>query len=342
VRFAHCFYVDGSLTDPSAPASPLNPPKWLETDFDIFLTKQQPTHWVVSTGRLFNPNDATCRTTGCDGDDSGTDHANCCDAGLDPGHIPPVTPGFTGELKCIETDASEAPIGGNSLKGEATLVDISTNDVSKYNAVGLKGFDTNDMNNVLCIGGGVSSSCPSGAEYAACPDHWILDHPLVGAEDPVVSGADCGSGTCTSTVNTTFTVVPCSEDFEHQAPPPVILSFLVTNEFEQTFSSFTTFQCWQSFDIEDISNTFEASAIGGDTAVTLVRSHAADPSQPVFGIMAVVEESHILTDAQMSTTVLTARAAQNGHVSFTDQDSNGNTQNQDLIIIPSEQVGVDQ
>lgn len=342
MRFAHCFYVDGSLTDPGAPPSALNPPKWLETDFDIFLTKQQPTHWVVSTGRLFNPNDATCRSTGCSADDSGTDHADCCDAGLDPGHIPPVGPNFQGELKCIETDASEAPIGGNALKGEATIEDPSTNDVSKYNAIGLKGFDTNDMDNVLCIGGGVSNSCPRGAEYAACPNTWILDHPLVGAEDPVVADADCGTGTCTSQVNTTFTVVPCSEDFEHQAPPPVRLQFLVTNEFEQTFSTSTAFQCWQSFDIEDISNSF-TTAIGGSTAVTLVTSHADDPSQPVFGIMAVVEESHILTDTQgMTTTTLTARAAQNGHVSFTDQDSNGQTQNQDLIIIPGEQVGIGQ
>jgi len=157
----------------------------------------------------------------------------------------------------------------------------------------------------------------------------------------VIANADCGSGTCTSSVNTTFTVVPCSEDFEHQAPPPVILQFLVTNEFEQTFSTSTTFQCWQSFDIEDISNSF-TTAIGGSTAVTTIRSHAADPSQPAFGIMAVVEESHILTDAQSTTTTLTARAAQNGHVSFTDQDSNGQTQNQDLIIIPGEQVGIGQ
>src|SRR3990172_8657075 len=47
---AHCFYVDASLrsalsgfpcTIPSATCLPI----WQETDFLIWLTKQQPTHW---------------------------------------------------------------------------------------------------------------------------------------------------------------------------------------------------------------------------------------------------------------------------------------------------------
>ena len=40
--FAHCFYINAGA-----------PGLWNETDFDIFLTKQQPTHWVVpvSTAR---------------------------------------------------------------------------------------------------------------------------------------------------------------------------------------------------------------------------------------------------------------------------------------------------
>ena len=48
MRHAHCFYVNGALTNPSLPVGPLNPPLWTEIDFDIWLTKQQPTHWVVS------------------------------------------------------------------------------------------------------------------------------------------------------------------------------------------------------------------------------------------------------------------------------------------------------
>ena len=38
------------------------------------------------------------------------------------GAIPPVPPGFEGELKCVQVDASGTPFGGNNLKGEALSV----------------------------------------------------------------------------------------------------------------------------------------------------------------------------------------------------------------------------
>ena len=67
---AHCFYVNGALTFPfgldgipntgDEVASQLNPPLWTEIDFDIWLTKQQPTHWLVSEGRLVDPTDESC------------------------------------------------------------------------------------------------------------------------------------------------------------------------------------------------------------------------------------------------------------------------------------------
>src|ERR1043165_7963911 len=57
---AHCFYVNGALTLPDFPPGPTNPPVWAETDFDIWLTKQQPTHWVASQGRLNDPTDPVC------------------------------------------------------------------------------------------------------------------------------------------------------------------------------------------------------------------------------------------------------------------------------------------
>src|SRR5215470_3948051 len=190
MRHAHCFYVNGALTIPELPQGPNNPPLWTETDFDIWLTKQQPTHWVVSTGRLDNPQDESFRTTSCNPKNSGTQYANCCDAGFDPGRVPPVAPDFTGELKCIEVDASGFPVPGNSLKGEATLVEPFSADVSKYNAIGLKGFDTNNMDGVLCLGGGVTSQCPTGAEYEGCPATWLLDSPSENAHDIVVDQQD--------------------------------------------------------------------------------------------------------------------------------------------------------
>lgn len=342
MRHAHCFYVNGALTSPDLPPSLTNPPLWTEIDFDIWLTKQQPTHWVVSTGRRDFPLDKTCRQKTCDPQTTGgptvgnTAPADCCDAGFDPGRVPPVHPGFTGELKCIETDAGGFPVPGNALKGEATLEDIATADVSKYNAIGLKGFDTNNADLILCLGGGVNADlCPSGAEYEACPATWILDHPARHAPDRVVDQQEfCKTGVSCSTVSTNLTVVPCSEPFETQAPLPVTLQFVVINEYEEQFSASTTFTCWASYDLGDpgifgtggISDIFNASTVGGEILQTRMRSSAGTPRK---GVIPVLEETHV---DQLHNYV--ARAAQNAHSLFVDQPE------ADIITIPEGQGGL--
>ena len=341
MRHAHCFYVNGALTNPSLPVGPLNPPLWTEIDFDIWLTKQQPTHWVVSTGRLDNPTEKNCRGGQMcsqikgSGNESGTDAADCCDAGLDPGRVPPVVPGFTGELKCIEVDQGGFPVPGNALKGEATLEEIATGDVSKYNAIGLKGFDTNNMDGILCLGGGVNDQCPTGAEYEGCPATWILDHPATGAPDRVVEQQPfCTDPTNTthpcSDVSTNITVVPCTENFETQSPPLVTLQFRVYNEFEQFFSASTSFTCWGSFDLgspdplaNGINSIFNTNQLGGEIIQSFVRAATGTP----VGVMIVIEERH-----HDNINSLTARNAQNGVTSFQDQAG------QDIITIPADQI----
>src|SRR5574341_1532276 len=119
---ALCFYINAALVRPDLPPGPTNPPQWAETDFTIWLTRQQPTHWVVSSGRRVNLNDAF-------GSDA---------AGIDPGAIPPVPVGFEGELKCIQVDDADAPSPGNKLKGHAILR-RTDGDVSSYNAIALQG-----------------------------------------------------------------------------------------------------------------------------------------------------------------------------------------------------------
>jgi hypothetical protein len=338
---AHCFYVNGGLTFPDGldgiPNSgdefpgPGNPVLWTELDFDIWLTKQQPTYWVVSQGRLVNPADEPCTR----------DNTSCANAGFDPGRVPPVVENFTGELKCIEVDASGAPLSGNHLKGEATLETAetcdfpqgaeigtcrqsqqecevtadcpgTTGDVAKYNALGIIGLETNDSDNVLCLGGEPTDGCPNGAEYDACPQEWILNHYADDAEDLVV-----GNG---SNVDPFITVVPCAENFETQVPETVTIQFRLTNEFEQPFSTSTSVTCWAELDLDNIDFVFDRDAVGSDFVQTRMRPSTGTNS----GFLVVADEVHSFDGGE-------AAAAANVHVE-------GERPGPDKIVIPAEQL----
>ena len=287
---ARCFYVDSQLP-PGCEIEDARVgciPSWSETDFSIWLTKQQPTHWLVSRGRPVDPTDNfqlnmtwgpgnqfdTWVTTPFDG------------AGIDPGAVPPVPEGFTGELKCIQVMADGTPIGANSLKGEATLEKISGNDagdVSKYNAIGIQGTEA-----AAATCGDPTQDCvlqlnnPRGTtdgEYNACPQTLILNHFADGVQDPVI-----GDG---SRVTTELTLVPCSENFETQTPSHVVVQFLVYNEFESRFSTSTTVDCWLNTRLTDIDSpnnpdlsVFSAAVLGSTVAQT--RMNPADPTDGTF------------------------------------------------------------
>ena len=271
----HCFYVDGALQFPTQPPSISNQPRWVEVDFDIWLTKQQPTHWIASTGRRPAPLANECTES----------NPLCNDAGLFPGRIPPLADGFTGELKCIEVDSSGAPISGNHLKGEVTLVSngpFTNGDSSKYSALAVTGLDTNDADNTLCLGGSVTTQCPRGAEYNACPQTTLLDSFSVGSTDPQL-----GTG---STVSTELTIMPCTEDFEHQQPGSVVVQFQVTNEFEETFSASTTVTCWRNFNISTIVGVFDVNTTGS----RFLQTRMAPATNGDSGFVGVMEETHRL------------------------------------------------
>jgi hypothetical protein len=133
-----------------------------------------------------------------------------------------------------------------------------------------------------------------------------------------------------SSVTTNITVVPCTENFETQKPPPVTLQFKVYNEFEQFFSASTTFTCWGSFDLgssdplaNGINPVFNTANLGGEIIQSFVRAAQGTP----VGVMIVIEETH--NDKIFSHT---ARNAQNAVTSF--QDIVG----QDIITIPADQI----
>ena len=342
VVYAHCFYVNGAPTDPeSGDFTPL----WTEIDFDITLTKQQPTYWDVARGRLQND------ITGVSEPPCTRTNNECWNTGIDPGRVPPTLQDFTGELKCIEVDGSGAPLPGNHLKGEATLYaaepcDIpvgdtegtcrshptttctenrecpgTTGDVAKYNAIGFWGFNENDRDTVLCLGGDVSDACPMGREYNACPQTWILNHLAENEEDPLM-GED-------SEVHTSITVVPCTENFETQDATSVTIQFDVFNEFEFRLSASTTITCWAEVRLIDISsNVFSAAS---STSTPYMQTFMRPSNGTASRFLVVSDEVHVLDKNDPDSPF--ASAAANLHVlPVADDDPH-----QDLITFPAEQ-----
>ena len=258
---ARCFYVNGQKT-------PVGVSLCSETDFDICLTTQQPTNWLVSNGR--RPGDSL--------------------PGLSPGLVPPVPHGFTGALVCAEVDASLAPIAMNALKGEATLEGPGP-DLSKYNGIAFLGGTAAGANN------GNNDLNLNGTEYNACPATSRVNFVAAGAPAPVISSlgnaglcvnapatpcggssqcetgacgtltcvgglggpcatdADCPGGTCTGPpltgVTTNVTVLPCNMDMNAQLPTSVKLNLNGFDGAEVPFSASTSqpLSCWGTFSI---------------------------------------------------------------------------------------------
>jgi hypothetical protein len=277
--FARCFYVNAQLANPEFPEDPvLNPPLWLETDFNIRLTRQQPTHWDARRGRAVNPFD-TCGPSSSPTcvDIGGGNYVNLSGLGIDPGAVPPLVDTFIGELKCVEVDASGTPIGGNHLKGEATLISPE-GDVSKYNGVGMVGTGlAGAAGNDLWLN---NHTGDSDGMYDACPEVTIINHFADGAENPVL-----GAG---SSVISEITIVPCSQDFENQIPSTVTLQFKIYNEFESVFSASTSVTCWKEIALGDIANVFTAQVLGSVVAQTYMTPADVDDG----AVIAILEETH--------------------------------------------------
>lgn len=277
LTFVHCFYINGAPVNPSLPPSATNPPQWVVTDFELILTRQQPTMWVASTGRRVTFGD----TFGSYG------------SGYDPGLIPPVPNGFTGELKCVQVDDAGLPLPGNRLKGEATLR-RTDGDITTYNAIALPANPGQAPGTELELN--LTDNNPGG-EYAACPDTLVFNHFAHGATQLALSSATSlgGLGLCLGNncpVTTTLTMVPCSQDIENGRPGRVTVGFLIFDEFEARLSASTTVDCWFNLPLNQIapagpSNPFTPGAMGGSTT----RHTRIRPVPGQGGVLAIAEET---------------------------------------------------
>jgi hypothetical protein len=228
---AHCFYVDGSR-DPNTLQ-----PRWQETDFNIWLTRLQPTHWRVSAGRPVDFTDS--------------------DEGLDPGAVPPATAGFQGELLCVQVD-SGAPSAGNSLIGDATLKNLQSGDVSKYNGLAIKAVNGSD-DDLLLLNDTVATEGDDSAEYNGCPRALQFAGVRDLDEDPVL-----GAG---SESRSFMTLIPCSADFENLVPASVSVSVNRIDEFETqlSFAGALNVTCWRELALGGSGSVFGSYFSGAPT-----------------------------------------------------------------------------
>jgi hypothetical protein len=298
--FAHCFYVNansrctntGLACDSSAECEDNGffgacLPGWIEINFDIFLTPDQPLAWAASQG-------LSGSSTPCPG---GLGSICSGNAGTS---IPPVgeVP-FIGELKCIQGDpvtrlpfpCDGTPACRNDLVGGATVTTVegisalASEQINpqRYNAVGLRTTNFNNGDNVLVIGG---ADAP---EYQPCSQVLVFNHFFDGAVDPVSGEAEAASE---------LSLVPCTQDFLIQQVPRVTAQFLVYNEFEQRFSTSRLVECLLDSPISLIDTTqpnrsiFSAAVSGtvaGQTRITgvgggLVGSALLNFESAAFGV----------------------------------------------------------
>lgn len=260
---AHCFYVNAnsrcSNTGQACQSSSecfeggffgACLPGWIEINFDVFLTRDQPLAWSASTG-LSNSNVPCPGGLGsrCSGN-GGT-------------RVPPVGESpFIGELKCIQSDPiTRLPIPcnddqgnncRNDLEGSATVQTVSASggiDPARYNAIGLRSAGQNNGDNQLIIGGP-----PAQAEYQPCSEVLVFNHLFDGAYDPISD---------VYTAQSELSLVPCTQDFLTQAVPSVTAQFLVYNEFEQRFSTSRLVRCLLDSPISLIDTTQPVRSIFG-------------------------------------------------------------------------------
>lgn len=286
-------------------------PAWNEQDFRFTLTARQPIVWRLSEGMVnfplsgflyqeegFPPN---IHVGPVDNDPNLPAPLQGQPAVNIDSRVPPAPEDpFLGELKCVQVDlASEQPSPGTEsvnnfsgdLAGVATIITQTPSgdvDARSYNAIGIQAVaDAFPVdNNTLRLG--------TDGQYDGCPSILIVDHFFDYAPDPATD----------TEVNTTLTLVPCSENFflQNGGRVSTVAQMLIFNEFEQRLSTSRTIKCLDTVPLSDITTApgpsddktsiFNVGVQGTLTGQTRIR--AVDGSDPTRGdgLLGLVEEFH--------------------------------------------------
>ncbi len=237
--YAHCYYTNALGTCDLAGSSCTDDNDcpgtgdscnvlWQATNFDIFLTAQQPTFWRVSTGRFGDLLQPACEMGGsCACDVNGPSGALECpgfDAGAAGGinsiAIAGTGTDFFGELRCYQTMADQStPLGQNSLVGEAIIETIASGQISTYDAVHVTGIDVGTDLDLLL----------DNAEYNACPEQLIFASHGEGASADIAG--------VTTTFSTELTLVPCTALYNLAQPVTASVNIFAYDELELRLSA---------------------------------------------------------------------------------------------------------
>jgi hypothetical protein len=268
-----CSYVNAASTS------------WQSFDFRFALGAGRPTHWSAAAGRA-------------------------PDEGQDSVDIPAAAAPFRGELICVQVGVDGAPLSGDDLVGEATVIDLGTGGVAGYAAAGLRSMGFNDEDGFLCIGGESGEHCPVGPEYEACPAEWMLSVPAEGAPDE-----QFGAG---AAVATRLTVAPCSQDLQDALPGAVTILVAVVNELGQQFTASLPVTRWADVSLADIGGqVFTRSVLGSDFAEARFQ-----PAVGSGGFILAAETTRSIEDHPLVTS-----AAVTAH-------TRGDVTEPDLLVLP--------
>jgi hypothetical protein len=294
-RGVHCYYINAlgycernidvscqeSAECPEFEADEECIAQWQELDFGLTLTRQQPTIWRVSTGRIVDPTDeadGSCAVI------PGNPDVQTC-PGIDPGQIlPAIAQPFRGELRCIQVDDGGDPTGANSLKGEAVIQTIGSAEISMYNSINIQAADGGlnvNGDDALNLNNTEYNACPSRIEVIhpanlvtdaltaevspdACDDFGIcLGGPAEGdPAGPPFQGSECDDdGDCAAgavcqrcPIRTEITIVPCTALVEDQVATTTTANFSVYNDQEISESASEEVTCWFNEELMDIGD----------------------------------------------------------------------------------------
>ncbi|HXQ23648.1 MAG TPA: hypothetical protein VN812_18355 [Candidatus Acidoferrales bacterium] len=167
--------------------------------------------------------------------------------------IPPFS-GTTGALDCVVVPPQPGVEFHNTIQGRATVFDTTGRTIS-YGAVGFQRLTDGDFTGTVSLDGNTYAQCPAILHFDVLADPTSSSGTLCDASDP----------------RSCMILLTCSQNLLLQVSSRTNVQFLVTNEFEQSFSSSTTVTCFAEGALSDFTDSLSQARLGSATAHLSVR-----------------------------------------------------------------------